>query len=138
MICFLIGLIAFVIIVGNFMLLFLDSAHSLKEKDTLYLSKPFLVSECYERMEKAALNILDELEPVDQTIILWWGLDGILLNENGELEWISRKKQSPVELNISNQMCQFEAQPTQIYMADNTIYISASNLTQCCCDLYKY
>lgn len=54
--------------------------------------KPFVVSEYYDRMEKATIEILESQEPIDQVIILWWGLDGLRLNEDGALEWISRKK----------------------------------------------
>ena len=54
--------------------------------------EPFVISEYYACTEQAALDILETQESVDQTIILWWGLDGLRLNEDGELEWISRKK----------------------------------------------
>lgn len=72
--------------------------------------KPFIVSEYYDRIEKAALDILEDQKPVDQIIILWWGFDGLRLNENGELEWISRKKQKPVNQNICYQPAQSMAQ----------------------------
>lgn len=68
--------------------------------------EPFSVTEYFDRMEQTAINILEKQEPVDQTIILWWGLDGIRLNENGTLEWISRKKPNPVTRNIFYQPCQ--------------------------------
>ena len=71
------------------------------EREPLEPAEPFVVSEYYDRMEKAALDILENQEPVDQTIILWWGLDGLRLNEDGELEWISRKTPKPVNQNVS-------------------------------------
>lgn len=63
-------------------------------------TEPFIVSEYYNRMEKAALDILEHQEPVDQTIILWWGLDGLRLTEGGTLEWVSRRKLKPVQENV--------------------------------------
>lgn len=63
-------------------------------------TEPFIVSEYYDRMEKAALDILEQQEPVDQTIILWWGLDGLRLNEDGTLEWVSRRKPRPVQEDV--------------------------------------
>lgn len=73
---------------------------------------PFSFPAYFDRMEQAALEILENQEPVDQTIILWWGLDGLRLNEDGTLEWISRKKTKPVNQDISYQMCQ-SIQPNQ-------------------------
>ena len=69
-------------------------------------TEPFIVSEYYDQIEKAALDILEHQEPVDQTIVLWWGLDGLWLNEDGELEWISRKTPKPVNQNVSYHPCQ--------------------------------
>ena len=68
--------------------------------------EPFVISEYYARTEQAALDILEQQETVDQTIILWWGLDGMRLNEDGELEWISRKTPKPVNQNVSYHPCQ--------------------------------
>lgn len=68
-------------------------------------TEPFIVSEYYDRMEKAALDILEHQWPVDQTIILWWGLDGLRLNDDGTLEWVRRKKQKPVQENVFYQPC---------------------------------
>lgn len=67
---------------------------------------PFVASEYFSRMEQAALDILEAQEPVDQTIILWWGLDGLRMNEDGELEWISRKKHKPATTGAFYQPCQ--------------------------------
>ena len=76
------------------------------EGEPLEPLEPFVVSEYYDRMEKATLDILKQQEPVDQTIILWWGLDGLRMNEDGELEWISRKTPKPVNQNVSYHPCQ--------------------------------
>jgi hypothetical protein len=67
---------------------------------------PFFVSEYYDQMEKAVLDILENQETVDQTIILWWGLDGLRLNEDGTMKWVSRRKPKPVQENIFFQSCQ--------------------------------
>lgn len=64
----------------------------------------FSVSEYLSRIEQAALDILESMKPIDKTITLWWGLDGLRLNEDGTTEWVSRKKKS-VE-TVSYQPCQ--------------------------------
>lgn len=64
----------------------------------------FSVSEYFDRMEKASLEILETMEPIDKTITLWWGFDGIRLSEDGTSKWVSRKKK-PVE-NVFYQPCQ--------------------------------
>lgn len=66
----------------------------------------FSIPAYFDRMEQAALEILEKQEPIDRTIILWWGLDGLRLNENGTSEWISRKKPKPVMQNVFYQPCQ--------------------------------
>lgn len=68
--------------------------------------EPFSVSEYLWRMERAQLDILEDQKPVDQAVVLWWGLDGLTLDENGELKWISRKKPEPVNQNVFYQPCQ--------------------------------
>lgn len=55
----------------------------------------FSASEYLERMEKVNLEILENQHKPDKILILWWGLDGLRLNEDGTLEWISRKKPTP-------------------------------------------
>lgn len=59
--------------------------------------KPFCVSEYYYRTEKIALDILERQKTADKTITLWWGMDGLRLNEDGTTEWISRKKPEPIK-----------------------------------------
>lgn len=54
--------------------------------------KHFSVSAYLDRIEQAAIDIEQEKEPVDQTIILWWGLDGMSLNGDGSVKLVSRKK----------------------------------------------
>lgn len=66
----------------------------------------FSVAEYLGRIEQAQLEILEEQKPADQTVILWWGLDGLTLDENGALKWISRKKPEPVRENVFYQPCQ--------------------------------
>lgn len=63
----------------------------------------FSISEYLSRIERAHLDILEGLEPVSKDITLWIGLDGLRLNEDGTMEWVSRKK--PVE-NVVYQPCQ--------------------------------
>lgn len=63
----------------------------------------WLLSEYLSRIEKTTLDILESVEPIDKTITLWWGFDGIRLNEDGTTEWVSRRK--PAE-SIFYQPCQ--------------------------------
>lgn len=85
------------------------------EDEPLELPEPFVISEYYDRIERTALEILENREPVDRTIILWWGLDGLKLTEDGELEWVSRKKPKPVLQNVSYQPCQSISPMPQYY-----------------------
>lgn len=55
-------------------------------------TRPFVVSEYLTRIEKASLDILESRKPTDKTIVLWFGLDGLRLNEDGAMKWVSRKK----------------------------------------------
>lgn len=66
----------------------------------------FSIPAYFDRMEQAALDILEKQDPIDRTVILWWGLDGLRLNEDETLEWISRKKPKPVMQNVFYQPCQ--------------------------------
>lgn len=56
----------------------------------------FSVSEYFDRIEKASLEILETMELIDKTITLWWGFDGIQLSEDGTSKWVSRRKK-PIE-----------------------------------------
>lgn len=69
----------------------------MKENPILY---PFSVCEYYDRIEKAQLEILEEQKPVESMIILWWGFDGLRLDKDGTLQWISRKKPEAVNQNV--------------------------------------
>lgn len=92
-------------------------------------SEPFVISEYYARTEQAALDILETQEPVDQTIILWWGLDGLRLNEDGTMEWVSRRKPKPVLGNLFYQPCQ-SMQNANMYCFDQSQSIRATQMEQ--------
>lgn len=54
---------------------------------------PFSASDYLERIEKASIEILAGLEQEEKyTLILWAGLDGLRLNEDGTQEWIKRDR----------------------------------------------
>lgn len=76
------------------------------KNEPIELPEPFAVSEYFARMEKAALDNLESNKPVNKTIILWWGLDGLRLNEDGTTEWIIRKKEDPAKQDVFYQPCQ--------------------------------
>lgn len=71
-----------------------------KQKRDCPKIKSFIVSEYYDRIESAVLDILDAQKPVDQTIILWWGLDGLRMNDDCSLEWISKRKPETINQNV--------------------------------------
>lgn len=54
----------------------------------------FFAAEYLARIEEVVLNILENTEPIDKTITLWWGLDGLRLNEDGTTEWVNRRKRN--------------------------------------------
>lgn len=91
--------------------------------------EPFVISEYYARTEQAAIDILETQEPVDQTIILWWGLDGLRLTEDGKLKWVSRRKPKPVRGNVFYQPCQ-SMQNANMYCFDQSQSIRATQMEQ--------
>ncbi len=82
----------------------------------------FSVSKYLSRIEEASLEILENLEPINGAITLWWGLDGLRLNEDGTTEWVSRRKK-PVE-TVLYQPCQsvmpIQAEHQQARWTDQT------------------
>lgn len=68
------------------------------------------VAEHFKRIEQAALDITESKEPIDRTIILWWGLDGLRLNEDGTIEAVCRgKKKSYLSSAEFKDVCTFYA-----------------------------
>ena len=59
----------------------------------------WIAPEYLSRIEKASVEIMSQAEPVDKIIVLWWGLDGLRMNEDGSLEWISRKEPEKKSVN---------------------------------------
>ena len=94
----------------------------------------FGVYEYLSRIENATLEIEENKKPADPVIVLWWGLDGLRLNQDGSMEWISRKKPKPVNQNVSYQPCQ-AIHPIQTGMLRYPPYMQSalvSPLQQCC------
>lgn len=60
----------------------------------------FSVCEYFEHIEKASIEIQENRKPIDHSIILWWGLDGLQLNDDGNLEWISKKTEKIESQNV--------------------------------------
>ncbi len=52
---------------------------------------PFETPSYLDHMEKAHLDLLRERQPVDWTITLWLGLDGLRIDPYGTSEWIRRE-----------------------------------------------
>ena len=73
-----------------------------KERTPLEPNVNFSVSSYLEEIEKVHLSILEEQENwKPDPITLWWGLDGVRLNDAGEVEWISRRKKPEVNYTYS-------------------------------------
>lgn len=72
------------------------------------MTEPYFVSKYLSRIEAAHLDILESKVPTDKTITLWWGLDGLRLNEDGTMEWVSRKKKRTSE-SAPYQPCQCQS-----------------------------
>lgn len=118
------------------------TAHFLLEKkenlrqenvDERTKSNPFIVSEYYDRMEKVSLDIQAEKKPIERTIILWLGLDGLRINEDGSSEWISRKKpeqKPPAYLAPLMPMWQMEQASGPIYGAENLFQSSQEQINE--------
>lgn len=118
-----------------------------KKMESLYAEcfvKPFSVSEYMDRREKVMMDILkDKKEPY--CVTLWWNYDGLRMNEDGTMEWISKKPKEPPkyvhgDFSLTNACCsiatetelnrslldQLQATQTQIaQMQQNQMLINA-------------
>lgn len=56
---------------------------------------PFEASAYLDRMEAVHLSIQETAQPVDWTITLWLGLDGLRIDPDGTAEWIRRSGPAP-------------------------------------------
>lgn len=81
--------------------------------------EPFVVSEYLARVEKAHLDILENQEAIDKIIVLWWGMDGLRLNEDGTLKWVSRKKK-PTETVFYQPQQSIQPIQTGMFLMDQT------------------
>lgn len=80
----------------------------------------FRVSEYLDRIEQVHLEILEQQKPVNHEFVLWWGLDGLRLNEDGTTEWITRKKPELVQQLAPIQPCQTGMLQNPFSMCQNT------------------
>lgn len=63
----------------------------------------YSISDYYGRMEKYQLSLQAEKESREPyLLILWWGFDGLRLNEDDTTEWISRRP-TPKQTEIKHQ-----------------------------------
>ena len=73
----------------------------------------YSISEYFQHIEDASIEIQQQKEPVDRTTVLWWGVDGLRMNEDGGLEWISRRKKEPEPVQITP--CVVPVYPSWLY-----------------------
>ena len=98
--------------------------------------EPFSVSEYYKRLEKYSLSLQSEKESRNLYLItLWWGFDGLRLNEDGTTTWINRKPKLIPEPDYYAQQnmnrilptpsyqigCQVQSLQSQIFQQQQTI-----------------
>lgn len=57
---------------------------------------PFEAAAYLSRMEDVFLQIRETSNPVDWTIILWLGLDGLRINPDGTAKWVKRSGPAPL------------------------------------------
>lgn len=85
----------------------------------------YSVSDYYESMERYQLSLQAEKESREPyLLILWWGFDGLRLNEDGTTGWISRRpasKQTDIKQQSLNplitQISQSACQSTSVQIA---------------------
>lgn len=66
--------------------------------------KLFCVSAYLDRIEKAWIEILQESEKEPKTeFVLWLGLDGLRINDDGTSEWISRRDPKQLDTGVFSQ-----------------------------------
>ena len=92
------------------------------------MTEPYFVSKYLSRIEAAHLDILESIIPIEKTVILWWGLDGLQLNEDGTMKWVSRKKKRSPE-SVSFQSCQ-SIQPIQTSMLHQALWDDQAQCTR--------
>lgn len=72
-----------------------------KPECTDYISD-FSVSKYMDRLEKAGIEIMAEAEKrPEYQLVLWAGLDGLRMNEDGTTEWIRREEEKPKPISVS-------------------------------------
>lgn len=97
---------------------------SLNERndETVKVQSEWSPSLYFDIIEKASVEIMIQTEPVDKIIVLWWGLDGLRMNEDGSLEWISRKNPEPKNVSYV---------PAQYIDEDEPHYVAVSQADMC-------
>lgn len=110
----------------------LDWRHNQKMKE-LYRSQfrpyvsDFSVYKYMDRIEKAGIEIMAEEEKRQEyQLVLWAGLDGLRMNQDGTTEWIRREEEKQKPISVSYSPCQSLVQEP----AQNTINIIQKNTTQ--------
>ena len=64
------------------------------------ICEPFSVGNYLERIDRELVDLLSTHGSEKTPEILWWGLDGLRLKEDGTTEWISRKKPKPDRMSF--------------------------------------
>lgn len=105
-------------------------------------SKPFSIKDYYDRMQKVADDILKEQESKpNELLTLWIGLDGLQMNSDDTLEWISKyipeKIEKPLKCSCPDfNYSYFEyqnmnaLQPSNLQMQNNLLQLQSAQIAQ--------
>lgn len=138
---------ALIILIASFFTI--KSRRKVGKKEVL----DFSLYEHYGEMEKIAIEIQEKREPVDQVIILWWGLDGLRMNEDGTTQWIRRDQEEKrierkaLRADIDKQIAELEYEIKNYGFKDDDYWLKVRiltgfyklkyDVTECCCEVGK-
>lgn len=54
------------------------------------------VHDYYERIENESLSLSERFLDDGYVLTLWWGVDGLKMDDRGHYEWIKRKREKPI------------------------------------------
>lgn len=108
-----------VIVIINFLAVFATTICCIREKlkcknkqelcqnQFQHYISDFSVSGYMERVEKTGIEIMNQQQKAEPYImVLWAGVHGLRLNDDGSFEWIRREEDKPKHASVSYHQCQ--------------------------------
>lgn len=99
----------FTILIGLLIccLIYMSVDDKRRKQELEYLEKTqenqFSVTEYYNRIEQESIKLSER--KCQYLIVLWWGNDGLRLNEDGTTEWINRKPAPTTTPQVDYSIC---------------------------------